>query len=179
MQGCLDAYLDRHRPGEVAVAWLSSWAWLVWIMLAGMVLPLVFPTGRLLDRRWRPALGLALAWLALAVLTTGLHPGCSRPARCGRSEPAGRACCAAGALQAADRVVEPLSALGYLLAAAALAIRLRRSRGRERAQVKSFAFVGVLAVAALLVAIGARSPATTPTAGCTSSERPGGSLPCS
>ena len=156
VQGCLDAYLDRHRPGEVAVAWLSSWAWLVWIMLAGMVLPLVFPTGRLLDRRWRPAIGLALAWLALAVLTTGLHPGVLEASTLRPVEnPLAAPAASRGVLEVAEHVVAPLSALGYLLAAAALAIRLRRSRGRERAQVKTFAFVGVLAVTALLVAVGA------------------------
>ena len=43
------------RPGFVAAAWVNSWLDNVWLGLTALVLPLVFPAGRLLSKRcvWR------------------------------------------------------------------------------------------------------------------------------
>ena len=42
--------------------------------LVGIVLPLLFPTGRLLSPRWRPCCGPAVACVALSMLGTALGP---------------------------------------------------------------------------------------------------------
>ena len=58
--GLFDYYsvygLDRPGsvPFPVVVAGLSLWLWVPTVGLLGIYLPLLFPDGRLLSRRWRP-----------------------------------------------------------------------------------------------------------------------------
>jgi hypothetical protein len=68
-QYALYAYVTQpgSLPGGVLAAWYGSWPWWLVLALALVFTPLLFPTGRLLSRRWRP-----VAWLAggaTAVLT--------------------------------------------------------------------------------------------------------------
>ena len=51
-------------PGGEALAWVGSWAWVGTVPLAGAVITLLFPDGRLHSPRWRPAL-----WFAAAALS--------------------------------------------------------------------------------------------------------------
>ncbi len=154
-QGFLDAYVrDPRLPGIVVMAWFAGWSWYVWLYLSALALPLIFPNGRLLSRRWRPVLWVAGAALALSVLSEGLGEGrldvdSPEPIHnpLGVGGPIGDVIDAAGALG------NVLAATGFVLGAVSLALRLRRSRGRERLQVKLFAYVGVLALASLVLAM--------------------------
>ena len=47
--------------------WVNTWAYAPATSLGGLVLLLVFPEGRLLSPRWRPALWAALAFILLSV----------------------------------------------------------------------------------------------------------------
>ena len=64
-------YTLVHSPGSLpfatAALWVNTWAYAPATSLGGLVLPLVFPEGRLLSRRWRPALWAALAFIPLSV----------------------------------------------------------------------------------------------------------------
>jgi signal transduction histidine kinase len=64
-------YTVVHSPGSLpfgtAALWANTWANGAAISLSGLVLPLVFPEGRLLSPRWRPALWAALAFIPLWV----------------------------------------------------------------------------------------------------------------
>lgn len=60
-------------PSGVTAAWVSSWEYAIPTGLS-LVLPLVFPDGRLLSRRWRPALWAALAFIPLAATANALLP---------------------------------------------------------------------------------------------------------
>ena len=62
--------LPFTRPALWAVTWDNGPA----ISLAGLVLPLVFPDGTLLSRRWRPALWAALAFTPLWALGQAFAP---------------------------------------------------------------------------------------------------------
>ena len=64
-------YTLVHSPGSLpfstAVLWMNTWAYAPAVSLVGLVLPLVFPGGRLLSPRWRPALWAALAFIPLYI----------------------------------------------------------------------------------------------------------------
>ena len=64
------AVVDRHPgwPGASVALWLGVWLWAAGYLVAGLVLPLVLPDGRLASRRHRPLLGAAL----LAILGTSV-----------------------------------------------------------------------------------------------------------
>ena len=63
-------------PGGTAALWATTWVFAPATSLIGLVLPLVFPEGRLLSPRWRPALWAALAFIPLSVAAT---PSSRRP----------------------------------------------------------------------------------------------------
>jgi len=71
-------YALVHSPGSLpfstTMLWMNTWAYAPAISLAGLVLPLVFPDGRLLSPRWRPALWAALAFIPLYIAGYALIP---------------------------------------------------------------------------------------------------------
>jgi hypothetical protein len=140
-------------PGVVAVGWLSSWVWNVWLFLASAVLPLVFPNGRLLSPRWRLVVVLAGVGMTLTILAVVVGP---KPLELDSgvtfSNPTG----IAGAASLASTMTGIGNALGgicFLLAGVSLVLRLRRSHGRERQQVTLFVYVGTVVVSGLALAL--------------------------
>src|SRR5918994_5001143 len=124
-------------PGGEAIAWVSSWVWVVhfgpFIFLA-----LLFPDGKLPTPRWRP-----FAWLVALVVAGGTVAVAFFPETAARfdsvNSPLG--------IEVAENVVNPVEAIVYALAlaaAASLLVRLLRSRGIERQQVEWFAYAIVL-----------------------------------
>ena len=144
---------SASAPALGASAWISDAGWYVWLTCAAVFLPLVFPDGRLVSQRWRPALWLGIAALAASIIGAGLAPGpFDVDSYRTVDNPIG--------IEGADGLFEALSLLGnvlatiaFVLAAASLVVRFRRSRGTERQQLKWFAFVGLIAVAGLAVAM--------------------------
>jgi two-component system, NarL family, sensor kinase len=55
-------------PAGTPMMWVTSWDWVPAIALQVLILPLVFPDGRLLSRRWRPVLWAALVFVPLSVV---------------------------------------------------------------------------------------------------------------
>ena len=129
-------------------AWASQWIWHVWLGVAGFFLPLLFPTGRLISRRWRPVLWFGIAALLAQVLGAAFQPG-PLEIESPRSLENPLGIEAAGVVSDAGTV---LAAVAYLLAAASLVVRFRRARGTERQQLKWFAYVALFAVAGLALA---------------------------
>jgi hypothetical protein len=131
-------------PGGGALAWISSWVWVVhfgpFIFLA-----LLFPDGRLPSPRWRPFAALVALAVAEGTVAVALWPGTA--ARFDSvTSPLG--------IEVAANVINPVETIMYILAltaAASLLVRLIRSKGIERQQVKWFAFaVGMLAISTTL-----------------------------
>jgi hypothetical protein len=144
---------SASAPALELSAWLSEWAWYGWLICAACFLPLVFPTGRLVSRRWRPVLWLGVAASVASIAGAAFDPGpmdidAPRPI----DNPAGIEG-AGGLFSAIGRAGDVLAAAAFLLAGASLVVRFRRSRGTERQQLKWFAYVGVFAVAGLVVAM--------------------------
>jgi hypothetical protein len=137
-------------PGAPVLHLLGQVLFLVPMLDLLPVLVLVFPTGRLPSRRWRPVLWIAAAGLALYVASVLLKPG---PAGDGLpANPLGVA--------AAERLLGPVAALSGLLFAvfvilvlASLVVRFRRARGEERQQLKWLVY-GVLLLTLLIPTLG-------------------------
>jgi hypothetical protein len=140
-------------PGGVAAGWVSSWVWNVWLFLASALLPLVFPDGRLLSRRWRIVVALAVLGMLLSILSVVIWP---KPLELDSGvtidNPTGIAG-AASIASAMDVLGNALGGVCFVLAGASLVLRLRRSRGRAKQQVKWFVYVGAVVVAGLALAL--------------------------
>jgi hypothetical protein len=140
-------------PARGVSAWLSDWTWYVWLTLAGIFLPLLFPTGRPLSRGWRRVLWLGVVALLLSVVGNAFQPG---RLDVDSAVPVDNPFGIAGAedlLTVLSRAGDVLAGIAFVLAAASLVIRFRRSHGTERQQLKWFAYVGLLAAAGLAVAM--------------------------
>ena len=137
-------------PAGLAFAWIQTWSWILPAGLLVIFLPLLYPTGRLLSRRWRPvavcAIGLIGGGTVLAAIAPGPLANHLLDLPVTIANPLGVA-----ALVPAGGIVDPpLSLLLLLLvlsSAASLLLRLRRSRGEEREQLKLFTYATALAVA--------------------------------
>jgi hypothetical protein len=137
-------------PGAPVLYLLGQVQFVVPLLGLLPVLVLVFPTGRLPSRRWRPVLWIVAAGLALYVATTMLKPG---PAGDGLPDnPLG--------IAAADRLLGPIVAVSGLLLAvfvvlvlASLVVRFRRARGDERQQLKWLLY-GVILLVLLIPTVG-------------------------
>jgi hypothetical protein len=138
----------RGRPGALAVfgAWAGNWYWFVMLSLALIYLPMLFPNGRLISRRWLPfaviggmgALGVALLG-ALSDTLVVLYESNIRI-----DNPIGISGLASPGNLPVFVVFEVLFAIGVGGAAASVIVRLRRSRGVERRQLEWFAYVTAL-----------------------------------
>jgi hypothetical protein len=137
-------------PGGLVAAWVSNWVPMLALGLMPLFL-LLFPTGRLPSRRWRPvAIFAGLLYVALPVgyallpgpLTT--FPSVENPL--GREGAAGEI--VPGVDQALAWLVFVLTSLVSLVS---LVLRFRRSRGEERQQIKWVAYAAALIAAYLLV----------------------------
>jgi hypothetical protein len=147
-----EAYVaDPPHPGQVWVAWLSTFTTNIWFALALIFLPLLFPHGRLPSARWRPVLWLGVAQVVFGAIASAFIPGdLELRQSSGIDNPVG---VEGGLPEAASAASETLGAVAVVLAAAAVVVRLRRARGAERLQLKWFAYVGVLAAVCLSVAV--------------------------
>jgi signal transduction histidine kinase len=61
------AHSPAWLPAGKPMMWVTSWDWVPAITFQVLVLPLVFPSGRLLSRKWRPALWAAVAFVLMAI----------------------------------------------------------------------------------------------------------------
>jgi hypothetical protein len=152
---------DAHPPVAVRVLVASDEAFgLVWISLVGLLLPLLFPTGRPPSRRWRPLLWGGLAVVAVVAVATALgpprldwetHGSISNPIAVGGA--------AGEVLRTLKAIGEPVVFVVMFGALVSLGVRLRRSSGIERQQLKSIVLalsttVGGLLLTAVAAAVG-------------------------
>jgi signal transduction histidine kinase len=128
-------------PAARAAMWLSNWIWVIPLAMLAFVF-LLFPTGRLRTRRWRPAawfVGAALALATVGALVTASHIW---------AHPFPTSLRQQGILTVAVTFVALFAAL--LVSVAALVVRFARSVGEERLQLKWFAAAAVLVLAVLI-----------------------------
>ena len=151
--GTYAAYViaTRGRPDALAVlgAWTQNWCWYALIALTLIYLPLLFPDGRLLSRRWLPvAVVPGIGTLGVVILgaladTLVLDP-VAESAHYRIDNPIG----IEGLAQVEDLpvfdVMNVLLIVGVVGAAASVVVRFRRSQGVERQQMKWFSYAAAL-----------------------------------
>jgi hypothetical protein len=133
-------YATYGLAGAQAMAWLQSWLWVPGLLLLLCFLPLYFPNGRLVSRRWRWVVRLALfscvTGAALFALSAGKIPVM------GVDNPLG-----IEALRPVSDLLEPVILVLYFFlfftSAASLVVRFRRSGSVERQQIKWLAFAAL------------------------------------
>jgi hypothetical protein len=141
-----------HTTGVVAwVAWASTWLWMVGTGFGVPLLLLLFPTGRLPSRRWRPVMIAAAVGMALTVITTALSPFDPEDSDIGGAvNPI--------ALEDAGGLLDVLAAIGGILfplgvigAVVSLFFRYRGAGAEQRQQLKWLMYAAILCVTALMV----------------------------
>src|ERR671917_2504620 len=168
-------------PGGELMAWIASWIGVPVVPLAGALLVLLFPTGKLLSRSWRTVVWMAACGTVMLTLWAALGPGplTFQPTRenplglggtigkLGPSESspmfdqpgfarhAGTDITAEGVVNTLGRVGIFLVLVSWLFAVAAMIMRMDQARGAERQQLKWFVYgVAVLVVGFLAAFLG-------------------------
>ena len=158
-----ERYALAHGPGSLPFAtvalWANTWTFAPAACVGGIVLPLVFPDGRLLSRRWRPALWAALASIPLAMVGTAFVK--QNMGAYFRHLPNPYAISWAAPLCRVALVLAAACAVsGAAAAAASLVVRWRRAERVERQQLKWFLAVTPTTAASLIVGAITQSPAS-------------------
>jgi hypothetical protein len=132
------------RPDWLTVlgVWVNSWYWFVFVILAFIYLPMLFPDGRLPSRRWLPVAAIA-GTAGLIVVVLGMLPEVLRGQDVDYKieNPIG----IEGLAHVEDMPLViawlgvPLG-IGCVGALASVVVRFRRSRGVERQQMKWFLY---------------------------------------
>src|SRR5918997_2654003 len=132
-------YALLARPGSLpageALAWIASWVLPIMIGLQVSYL-LLFPTGRLPGRRWRPLAWLVVAFVSVGVALSAFSPG----AYLGSLGPIRNPLGVEGLTGAYKALLYAGAPLLHGAAVLSLFVRLRRAEGVERQQLKLFAY---------------------------------------
>jgi hypothetical protein len=124
-------------PFPVGIFALTAWGWVPAVGLLGTYLLLLFPDGRLPNRKWRPLAWLCGAQMVSLSVVIFLTPG-PLLGLGGARNPFGLE--GLPWLAAAQFVLIPLLPACMLASALSLVLRYRRSGGVERQQIKWIAF---------------------------------------
>jgi hypothetical protein len=136
-------------PGVEYMAWISSWMGVPVVLLAAVLLLLVFPDGKLIDRAWWAVVGMAAGGAALVAPSMALDPYPTLSLH-----PIPNPFALEGSVY--DDVIGPLGSLGFVLlivslvcAGVSILIRVDKGSRVERQQIKWLAFSFVLMIAGL------------------------------
>jgi signal transduction histidine kinase len=139
-------YVHPGLPGAEWLFWLSQIAWMFVFAQLLVLLPLWFPDGRLLSRRWSIVIWLASIPVIL-VLLASLDPSANAPLHNPVGVPA-----MAGINNALNGAPFAVLLLGtYGLGVSSLVVRYRRGGEQERQQLKWLLVGAVLLLVALLM----------------------------
>ena len=152
-----EASIYAAAHGWPAVAWLawpgnSLWAFSIFPLL--IILPLVFPDGRLPSSRWRWLFWAGIGISFLAFVSIGFADATFEVGAVGQEVRVANPLHvpALGALAGiVDSVVWPMLLVLFVVAVGSMVVRFRRSSGVERQQLKWFAFAAVVLMATFLV----------------------------
>lgn len=134
----------RGTPDALAVlgAWFNDIYWYPLAALAFIYLPLLFPNGRLLSRRWLPVAVIpGIATAGFVVLAAFRETLIGQNVGYRIDNPIGIKGLPADESHPLFIMLFILTAIGVLGAAASVFVRFRRSEGAERQQLKMFLYI--------------------------------------
>ncbi len=140
----MSAPLVATPPGGPWLLAIANAIWLPPIVLMGVVLPLLFPTGHLPSRRWRGVLVVVAVATAIAMIQLAFSPFGAGSAPPGVANPLAVGGALASTLSLMGSVAFLAAVVCFPLAAGSLVVRYRRASGVERAQLRWFAAVASL-----------------------------------
>ena len=133
---------DGHLPGTVASAWLSQLPFMPALLAVLIFVPMLFPDGHLLSRRWRWLVGFEIAVLVISVVPASFQPGPlqNNPAI---TNPFGIEAVSglAGPITAVGQVI--MLAIAFPMAVVSVVLRYRRRGAIERLQLRWFASAAI------------------------------------
>jgi hypothetical protein len=135
-------------PLGQAFAWLSNWLWVIQVAVLAFLF-LLFPTGQLRSRRWRPAAwftGGAFALATVCMLIAASREWAHPYALAGPASPGGLTALFFAA-------VTVLISAALLVSVAALVVRFVKSSGEERLQLKWCAAAALVLAVVFVVSI--------------------------
>lgn len=133
-------------PLTTFFGWTLSWMWVPSLGAALIFLPLVFPTGHLLTRRWRFAAAFGAIAVTLFCVVIAFLPGPVEQATFVDNPLGGFS--GLTVEQYASQILGPAwlpLAIAILLSLASLVVRFRRATGDARRQIKWFALAALVA----------------------------------
>jgi signal transduction histidine kinase len=137
-------------PGADVAAWITEWIWIPYMASITLLIPMLYPTGRLLWRAWRVPLALGMTASAIGALCFAFAPG-DLGGYPGIPNPVGVD--GAGWIPTTGDLVMLLFVASVLAAIVSMAIRYLRSRGDERQQLKWLLLSLSLVTTAFIVGI--------------------------
>jgi hypothetical protein len=141
------AIADERLPLVTLAAWYGEWFWPLWLLLIFGVIPVLFPTGRPLNHRWRAALVFLLVYGAVVSGAAMFEDRLDIPGPGWLENPIGIEGFHDIETGFFSFLTFPLLLVAMAIGLAAIIVRFRRSRGEEREQLKWFAFaVGAIVV---------------------------------
>ncbi len=143
-------------PAGRAIGWLSNWTWPIPICLLAFLL-LLFPTGRLPSRRWRPVGWLAGAVLVLWTVTAFVFAvsNWSDPFGGPRTEEVGSFLRFTSFTFMTAVLALPVAMVGAFVS---VVVRFRHAEGEERLQLKWFATAAAILVVTFIPTFFLNSP---------------------
>jgi hypothetical protein len=141
-------------PLATELSWLAVWAWVPAFGLFSGPAILLYPTGQLPSRRWRPVIALAVVAVVLIAVPSAVLAWPYRGLPLERANalnlepPANSGMALAFAIQNVGQLLLLAAMAGSV---AGLAQRFRRSTGVERQQLKWFTYASALVIALLVL----------------------------
>ena len=139
-------------PGAIWFAWVNAWIGTPGFVLLGVLLPLLYPTGRPPSPRWQPLVIAVVVELMALVVVAALSPFPPGTYPPGVENPLVLGGAAGDLLALLSNLLSAVLLLLLVMALVSLVVRYRRSAGIERQQLDWFVFVGAIALIALGVA---------------------------
>ncbi|WP_328993439.1 hypothetical protein OG394_03855 [Kribbella sp. NBC_01245] len=160
-------YADYRQAGagsagsmaEVAASYATV-SWIPAVLVPAAYLPLLFPDGRLLSRRWRP-----VAWCGLLGITGLFLASAAKPGALEDFPTLTNPYAVDSAVQTIGEGVSAMTVLGLLVASSvSLILRFRRAGYEQRQQIKWLVWAGALAAATIAIGTAAYELLTPPVA---------------